>query len=192
MSAPIAVALDAPDLATLASWAFETSPFVSTLKVGLEVFCRDGADAVKAAREAALRAGAADTKIFLDLKLHDIPATVAGAAKAVKTSNLKRTHKVMSRGGPSIPPPFDFSSNQTCVTRGSDCQNSCRAFLNRRAGSSLAPRANWTRTWSSVPRLAATSFHLAARRHASGSLEPILHRPGPASGSNTTPRFCSS
>jgi hypothetical protein len=28
----------------------------------------------------------------------------AGAAKAVKTSNLKRTHKVMSRGGPSIPP----------------------------------------------------------------------------------------
>jgi orotidine-5'-phosphate decarboxylase len=83
MSAPIAVALDAPDLATLASWAFETSPYVSTLKVGLEVFCRDGADAVKAARDAALRAGAADTKIFLDLKLHDIPATVAGAAKAV-------------------------------------------------------------------------------------------------------------
>lgn len=84
MSAPIAVALDAPDLATLAQWAFETSPYVSTLKVGLEVFCRDGAQAVHAAREAAVRAGAPDTRIFLDLKLHDIPATVAGAAKAVR------------------------------------------------------------------------------------------------------------
>jgi orotidine-5'-phosphate decarboxylase len=84
MSAPIAVALDAPDLHTLSRWAFETSPYVSTLKVGLEVFCRDGAMAVNAAREGAQRAGAPDTKIFLDLKLHDIPATVAGAASAVR------------------------------------------------------------------------------------------------------------
>ena len=50
MSAPIAVALDAPDLETLAQWSYETSPYVSTLKVGLEVFCRDGAQAVHAAR----------------------------------------------------------------------------------------------------------------------------------------------
>jgi orotidine-5'-phosphate decarboxylase len=84
MSAPIAVALDAPDLETLGFWAFTTAPYVSTLKVGLEVFCRDGAAAVEAAREAAHRAGAPDTKIFLDLKLHDIPATVAGAASAVR------------------------------------------------------------------------------------------------------------
>lgn len=84
MSAPIAVALDAPDLQTLARWAYETAPYVSTLKVGLEVFCRDGAAAVSAARESAQRAGAPDTKLFLDLKLHDIPATVAGAAHAVR------------------------------------------------------------------------------------------------------------
>jgi len=83
MRAPIAVALDAPDLETLARWSFETSPYVSTLKVGLEVFCRDGAEAVMAARDGALRAGAPDTRIFLDLKLHDIPAPVAGAARAV-------------------------------------------------------------------------------------------------------------
>ncbi|MEY4136882.1 MAG: hypothetical protein RL205_1010 [Actinomycetota bacterium] len=84
MSAPIAVALDAPDLDTLSRWAFDTAPFVSTLKVGLEVFCRDGAAAVNAAREAAVRAGSPETRIFLDLKLHDIPATVAGAAHAVR------------------------------------------------------------------------------------------------------------
>lgn len=81
--APIAVALDAPDLHTLRAWSAAVAPVVSTLKVGLEVYCRDGAEAVHAAREAAAGAGAGDTRIFLDLKLHDIPATVAGAAAAV-------------------------------------------------------------------------------------------------------------
>ena len=76
--APIAVALDAPDLPTLCAWAEATGPHVATLKVGLEVFCRDGHAAVTRARE--VGAGAS---IFLDLKLHDIPATVAGAARAV-------------------------------------------------------------------------------------------------------------
>ena len=79
MRAPIAVALDAPDLATLQRWAAATAPYVSTLKVGLEVFCRDGHAAVRSAREAS----AGECGIFLDLKLHDIPATVAGAARAV-------------------------------------------------------------------------------------------------------------
>lgn len=78
MRAPIAVALDAPDLNTLSSWAHATGPHVSTLKVGLEVFCRDGHEAVRVARAVG---GGAD--IFLDLKLHDIPATVGGAAHAV-------------------------------------------------------------------------------------------------------------
>lgn len=83
MSAPIAVALDAPDLGTLRSWAGAVAPHVSTLKVGLEVFCRDGHAAVEAARDAAAGAGVPGIDVFLDLKLHDIPATVAGAARAV-------------------------------------------------------------------------------------------------------------
>lgn len=76
--APIAVALDAPDLATLQSWAAAVGPHVSTLKVGLETYLRDGGRAVDAARSAA-----PDCSLFLDLKLHDIPATVTGAARAV-------------------------------------------------------------------------------------------------------------
>lgn len=81
--APIAVALDAPDLGVLRAWSRSVAPVVSTLKVGLEVFCRDGAEAVHAARLGASEVGSADVQIFLDLKLHDIPATVAGAARAV-------------------------------------------------------------------------------------------------------------
>ena len=76
--APVAVALDGPDLATVTAWARAAGPYVSTMKVGLETFLRDGAAAVHAARDAS---GGRD--IFLDLKLHDIPNTVAGAARSV-------------------------------------------------------------------------------------------------------------
>jgi orotidine-5'-phosphate decarboxylase len=80
---PIAVALDAPDLTVLADWTRAVAPHVSTLKVGLEVFCRDGEASVVAARAAASGVTEQAPAIFLDLKLHDIPATVAGAAGAV-------------------------------------------------------------------------------------------------------------
>ena len=79
--APIAVALDAPDLATAKVWASAVAPYVQVVKVGLEVFLRDGHDAVHIAREAS------GCDIFLDVKLHDIPATVAGAAHAVAKLN---------------------------------------------------------------------------------------------------------
>ncbi|MGV1005489.1 MAG: orotidine-5'-phosphate decarboxylase [Candidatus Nanopelagicales bacterium] len=75
--APIAVALDGPDLPTIVGWAEVTAPYVAVMKVGLETYLRDGAAAVEAVRAAAQR------PIFLDLKLHDIPNTVAGAARSV-------------------------------------------------------------------------------------------------------------
>src|SRR5213083_3027512 len=61
--APVAVALDAPH--------------VSTVKVGLELYLRYGPEVVATVR------GASRVSVFLDLKLHDIPVTVAGAARAV-------------------------------------------------------------------------------------------------------------
>lgn len=75
--APIAVALDAPNLDTAAHWAGLVAPYVSTLKVGLELYLRYGQDAVASVR------GASRADIFLDLKLNDIPETVRGAARAV-------------------------------------------------------------------------------------------------------------
>jgi len=75
--APVAVALDAPDLETAARWAALVTPHVSTVKIGLELYLRYGPDAVASVR------GASGVSVFLDLKLHDIPATVAGASRAV-------------------------------------------------------------------------------------------------------------
>jgi orotidine-5'-phosphate decarboxylase len=75
--APVAVALDAPDLDTAARWAALVTPHVSTVKIGLELYLRYGPDIVATVR------GASGVEVFLDLKLHDIPATVAGATRAV-------------------------------------------------------------------------------------------------------------
>jgi orotidine-5'-phosphate decarboxylase len=75
--APIAVALDAPNLDTAARWAGLVTPHVSTVKIGLELYLRYGPEAVASVR------GGSNVRVFLDLKLNDIPATVAGAARSV-------------------------------------------------------------------------------------------------------------
>jgi orotidine-5'-phosphate decarboxylase len=93
--APIAVPLDTADLAVAIRWATAVAPHVSTLKVGLELFCREGPAAVEKVR------AAADADIFLDLKLHDIPATVAGAARAV-AGLQPRYLTVHAGGGPAM------------------------------------------------------------------------------------------
>jgi orotidine-5'-phosphate decarboxylase len=71
----LCVALDAPDLATAEAWARAVAPLAGLLKVGLELFAAEGGQAV--------RRIAAHGDVFLDLKLHDIPNTVAGAVRAL-------------------------------------------------------------------------------------------------------------
>jgi orotidine-5'-phosphate decarboxylase len=94
--APIAVALDTADLETAVGWAAAAGPHVSTVKVGLELFLRHGHDAVLKTREAS-----GGRAVFLDLKLHDIPNTVAGAARAV--AELGPTYlTVHASGGPEM------------------------------------------------------------------------------------------
>ncbi len=76
MKAPIAVALDAPNLQKVKEWATQAAPAVDVLKIGLEVFLRDGESAIDVVKQT-------DCKLFLDLKLHDIPNTVKGASESV-------------------------------------------------------------------------------------------------------------
>lgn len=80
MKAPIALALDAKNLDSIAPIVATVAPHVDTLKVGLETFLRDGAAAIDLVRQT-------DCNLFLDLKLHDIPNTVAGACESVAKFN---------------------------------------------------------------------------------------------------------
>ena len=93
--APVAVALDAPDLETAARWAALVTPHVSTVKIGLELYLRYGPDVVATIR------GASGVRVFLDLKLHDIPATVAGAARTVARLRPEIL-TVHASGGPDV------------------------------------------------------------------------------------------
>jgi orotidine-5'-phosphate decarboxylase len=96
MSAPIALALDGPDRATVLAWAAAAAPHVAVMKVGLETFLRDGAPVVDDVRAAAPGCG-----LFLDLKLHDIPNTVAGAARSI--AHLAPDYlTVHASGGPAM------------------------------------------------------------------------------------------
>jgi orotidine-5'-phosphate decarboxylase len=83
MRAPIILAVDTSDFETAISWIKATENSVSVYKLGLEFYVNFGAAGVA---QVVKRTGA---EIFLDLKLHDIPHTVAGAAKAVSTLNPK-------------------------------------------------------------------------------------------------------
>jgi len=73
---PICVALDTPDLAKAVALARALKPHVGWAKVGMEFFYAHGV---------AGYARVADTglPVFLDLKLHDIPNTVASAMTAL-------------------------------------------------------------------------------------------------------------
>ena len=93
--APIAVALDAPNLEVASRWAGLVTPHVSTVKIGLELYLRYGPEVVASIR------GASGVQIFLDLKLHDIPATVASAARAVARLRPQLL-TVHAAGGPAM------------------------------------------------------------------------------------------
>ncbi len=67
------VALDTPDLATARTLATRLAPHCGLLKLGLEFFVAHGPQGVATFQE---------RPVFLDLKLHDIPNTVAGAVRA--------------------------------------------------------------------------------------------------------------
>jgi orotidine-5'-phosphate decarboxylase len=74
----IIAALDTVDLATAQAWARTLGTSVGMLKLGLAFFLAQGPAGVRAMTQASPFA-----PIFLDLKLHDIPNTVAGAVSAV-------------------------------------------------------------------------------------------------------------
>jgi orotidine-5'-phosphate decarboxylase len=78
----ICAALDLPDPQSAAQLASKLKGHVGLFKVGLELFVAHGPRAVEAIRRFGL-------PIFLDLKLHDIPQTVEGAARGVAALSVQ-------------------------------------------------------------------------------------------------------
>jgi orotidine-5'-phosphate decarboxylase len=76
---PLCAALDFASWSEAEPFARAVAPAVGLLKVGLELFAAEGPPAVRAA-------AALGRPVFLDLKLHDIPNTVEGAARSAARS----------------------------------------------------------------------------------------------------------
>lgn len=77
MSSPIYVALDTPDLEKAKAIAARVRNHVGGIKLGLEFFSANGRQGIREMAEL-------DLPIFLDLKFHDIPNTVAKAIQALR------------------------------------------------------------------------------------------------------------
>lgn len=76
MSNPVYLALDFPRLETADALARKVKDHIGGLKLGLEFFCAHGHHGVHEIAKIGL-------PLFLDLKLHDIPNTVAGAMQSI-------------------------------------------------------------------------------------------------------------
>ncbi len=101
---PLYVALDTPDLTRARALATALRAHVGGLKLGLEFFTAHGPEGVRALAGEGL-------PIFLDLKLHDIPNTVAGAVRAlaplapsILTVHASGGHAMMRAARTSAPP----------------------------------------------------------------------------------------
>jgi orotidine-5'-phosphate decarboxylase len=76
MSNPLYVAIDTPYLDDALDLARRVKAHIGGVKLGLEFFCANGHHGVHEVQKLGL-------PIFLDLKLHDIPNTVAKAMQAI-------------------------------------------------------------------------------------------------------------
>ena len=77
MSNPVFLALDIPQLDAAVALARQAQPHIGGVKLGLEFFCAHGHHGVHEIARLGL-------PVFLDLKLHDIPNTVAAAVGAIR------------------------------------------------------------------------------------------------------------
>jgi orotidine-5'-phosphate decarboxylase len=87
-------AIDTPDLADALLLAELLAGEVGAIKLGKEFFTAHGPDGVR-------KVAACGHKIFLDLKYHDIPNTVAGAIRAAAGLNCT-VLTVHASGGPAM------------------------------------------------------------------------------------------
>ncbi|MBU4240495.1 MAG: orotidine-5'-phosphate decarboxylase [Actinomycetia bacterium] len=73
---PLIMALDTTELGEARRLAGEVREFVDIVKVGLQLFSREGTGAVKALKDDGF-------EVFLDIKMNDIPNTVATACEGL-------------------------------------------------------------------------------------------------------------
>ncbi|MSU58181.1 MAG: orotidine-5'-phosphate decarboxylase [Pedosphaera sp.] len=110
MQNPIIAALDVPTAELALKLTREVAPAVGAFKIGSELFTSAGPDIVKRVRDTG-------ASVFLDLKFHDIPNTVAKAvASAVRLDVQMLT--IHTCGGGEMMRAAEESAQQTALQSG--------------------------------------------------------------------------
>ena len=110
VSSPIIVALDLPSGAAALDLARRVAPHVGAFKVGKELFVSEGPELVRELR----RTGA---PVFLDLKFHDIPNTVAKAVAAAVRLDVQML-TVHCSGGSAMMRAAETAAQETAASLG--------------------------------------------------------------------------
>jgi orotidine-5'-phosphate decarboxylase len=108
---PIIVALDVPAAEAALKLAAQVAPAVGAFKIGKELFVAAGPDIVRRVRDT----GAA---VFLDLKFHDIPNTVAKAVASATRLDVQML-TIHTSGGLEMMRAAEASAQQTAKSTGS-------------------------------------------------------------------------
>ncbi|HEY0267171.1 MAG TPA: orotidine-5'-phosphate decarboxylase [Rhizomicrobium sp.] len=107
---PIFVALDTTDLDYARELAERVRPHVGGLKLGLEFFAAHGPDGVRGFEGCGL-------PVFLDLKFHDIPNTVAGACRAAAGLGVSILNVHAQGGGAMMRAAVEAAKSVSPATR---------------------------------------------------------------------------
>lgn len=107
---PIIVALDVPTAEQAVALAEQVAPAVGAFKVGKELFTAAGPDIVRRLR-------ATGASVFLDLKFHDIPHTVARAVTAATRLDVQML-TVHASGGSEMMRAAEAAARQTAASAG--------------------------------------------------------------------------
>lgn len=111
MRNPILVALDVPTAAAALDLARQLAPSVGGLKLGSELFTSAGPDIVRRVRETG-------SSVFLDLKFHDIPNTVAKAVAAAVRLDVQML-TIHTSGGLTMMRAAEAAAQETARQAGS-------------------------------------------------------------------------
>jgi len=110
MRNPIIVALDVPDVDAALRLVGQLAPVVGAFKVGKELFVSAGPEIVRRIR-------ATGAAVFLDLKFHDIPNTVARAVAAAVRLDMQML-TVHTSGGRAMLEAAEKSAQESAAKLG--------------------------------------------------------------------------
>jgi orotidine-5'-phosphate decarboxylase len=110
MQNPIIAALDVPTVDQALKLAQQVAPAVGAFKIGKELFTSAGPDIVRRVRDTG-------ASVFLDLKFHDIPNTVAKAVAAAVRMDVQML-TIHASGGSEMMRAAEQAAQQTAAQLG--------------------------------------------------------------------------